>query len=514
VPAATSRTTVLLPLIPQLNPRLMVEKVLKASPPAKPPAIGMICRMSSFGVKLVAGRFKQIRSAMPISIAFSRTPASTRDFSAFHPKGVQSGYTGDDMATRQIIARRQFTATLLRSLPPGRHKDPGQRGLYLLVRKRADGDLARSWLHRVKVRGGDTYSVIGHFPETGLEAARNAIREQLEQLSKGIDPRAAAPRRRAFRSPRSLSSAAVASAHSMEHLVGEFVHRYVRPNLKRPDLVEAILYKNVLPVWAGRDARTIRPREVIDLLDGIVDRGAPVFANRTAQVIGQLFRFGIHRAIVEETPVKLLMRPGGAERPRQRVLTDEEIAAYLRDPLACTRYTRLAHVVTLLLYTGQRRGELVAAKWADVDLKAGIWRIPAEVAKTARESLVPLSARAITEFEQLKMSAEGSRWVLPTASGEDRHVYPQQFTTSLTRCARRFKHAGIEPFTLHDLRRTCRTGLARLKVLPHIAERVLGHAQERITATYDVHSYLDEKRAALEAWAAHLEQLRGARLES
>jgi integrase len=99
--------------------------------------------------------------------------------------------------------------------------------------------------------------------------------------------------------------------------------------------------------------------------------------------------------------------------------------------------------------------------------------------------------------------------VLPTASGEDRHVHPQQFTTSLERCARRFKQAGIASFTLHDLRRTCRTGLARLKVPPHIAERVLGHAQGRIAATYDVHSYLDEKQAALEAWAAHLETLTG-----
>jgi integrase len=413
------------------------------------------------------------------------------------------------MAMQQSGMRRPFTATLLRALPPGRHKDPAERSLYLLVRRRADGHFSRTWLHRMKIKGGDTYSVIGHFPETGLEAARNAVREARDQLSKGIDPRTAAPRRRAFRSPRSLSSAAVASAHSMEHLAQEFIERYIRPNLKRPDLVESILYKNVLPVWAGRDARTIKPREVIDLLDGIVDRGAPVFANRTAQVIGQLFRFAIHRAIVEETPVKLLMRPGGTERPRQRVLSDEEIAVYLRDPIACTRYPRLAHVITLLLFTGQRRGELVAARWPDVDLKAGVWRIPADVAKTGRESLVPLSRRAVVEFEQLKNSAIHSEWVLPTASGEDRHVYPQQFTTSLERCALRFKQAGIASFTLHDLRRTCRTGLARLKVPPHVAERVLGHAQGRIAATYDVHSYLDEKRAALEAWAVHLERLTG-----
>ncbi len=74
----------------------------------------------------------------------------------------------------------------------------------------------------------------------------------------------------------------------------------------------------------------------------------------------------------------------------------------------------------------------------------------------------------------------------------------------IAKCTTRFQREGIEAFTLHDLRRTCRTGLAKLKVEPHIAERVLGHAQERIRATYDTHAYIDEKRAALEQWSAHL----------
>jgi integrase len=67
---------------------------------------------------------------------------------------------------------------------------------------------------------------------------------------------------------------------------------------------------------------------------------------------------------------------------------------------------------------------------------------------------------------------------------------------------------GIAEFTLHDLRRTCRTGLARLKIAPHIAERVLNHAQEKIPGTYDTHDYLEEKREALDKWAAHLASLR------
>jgi len=97
--------------------------------------------------------------------------------------------------------------------------------------------------------------------------------------------------------------------------------------------------------------------------------------------------------------------------------------------------------------------------------------------------------------------------VLP-ANGGDRPIDPKQLTRSLAKCRKRFERLGIAPFTLHDLRRTCRTGLSRLGVPPHIAERVLNHAQERIAGTYDRFEYLAEKREALEKWARHLEGLR------
>jgi integrase len=119
---------------------------------------------------------------------------------------------------------------------------------------------------------------------------------------------------------------------------------------------------------------------------------------------------------------------------------------------------------------------------------------------------VPLSDWAVDEFRALKAEAERSPWVLP-AIGGDRPVDAKLLTRGVAKCVRRFKEAGIDAFTLHDLRRTCRTGLARLKVEPHIAERVLNHAQEKIPGTYDRHAYLDEKRAALDKWAAHLKEL-------
>jgi len=118
-----------------------------------------------------------------------------------------------------------------------------------------------------------------------------------------------------------------------------------------------------------------------------------------------------------------------------------------------------------------------------------------------------LSLWAVGEFEALQRLAKRSPYVLPSEPGADSPIDPKQLTRSLAKCRARFKARGIASFTLHDLRRTCRTGLAKVGVQPHIAERVLNHAQERIVGTYDTHDYPDEKRDALNRWAIYLWRL-------
>ncbi len=393
------------------------------------------------------------------------------------------------------------------TLPPGDHTDPAVPGLQLRVRS-TSFEVSRTWLLRYRWRKEYVRIAIGHPPATSLADAREKALAMRKQIEDGIDPRRGRPQRRERSTDNPIPSvpAGPGARHSVDYLVSEFTERYLRPTRKRPEYAEAILAKDVLPEWSGRDARTIEPAEVIELLDKIVDRGSPIAANRTAALLGQLFKFGIHRRIVTSTPVQLLFRPGGKEKPRERVLSDEELQVFLPNPLKCTRYERLAHVVMLLLLTGQRRGELAMARWSDIDLKAGSWTIPDENAKGGRGHSVPLTEWAIEELRPLKIAAKRSQWVLP-ASGGDQHLDPKQLTRSMAKCQPRFDAAGIKPFTLHDLRRTVRTGLARLKVEPHIAERVLNHAQETIEATYDRHAYLDEKRTALEKWTAHLRAL-------
>jgi integrase len=355
--------------------------------------------------------------------------------------------------------------------------------------------------------------VLGHYGTDGkgmsLAEARARAIELRKAIDDGIDPRRARPKRRPTPAPLPGSSAVTAkeAKHTVDFLVSEFTERFLRPTRKRPEYAEAMLAKDVLPEWRGRDARTITPGEVIELLDKITGRGSPVTANRTAALLGQMFKFAIHRRIVPTTPVQLLFRPGGKEKPRERVLTDQELQAFLKDPTACTRYARLAHAMTLLLLTGQRRGELTLARWSDVDFNARTWTIPDENAKAGRGHVVPLTDWALEELQALKALAKRSPWVLPSNGGAH-HIDPKQLTRSVAKCQQRFRERGIEAFVLHDLRRTCRTGLARLKVEPHIAERVLNHLQPGVAGVYDRAEYLEQKREALEQWAVHLAGLR------
>jgi hypothetical protein len=120
---------------------------------------------------------------------------------------------------------------------------------------------------------------------------------------------------------------------------------------------------------------------------------------------------------------------------------------------------------------------------------------------------------AVQEFRRLKKRAKRSRYVMPAAAG-DSPIDPKLITRSIARHLDTLAEHHVAAFTLHDLRRTVRTGLSRLKIQPHVAERVLNHAQPGIAAVYDVHAYQDEKREALDKWAAHLASLSAARADA
>ncbi len=399
----------------------------------------------------------------------------------------------------------RFTATSVAAMPPGTYTDPGQPCLQLRVRQTQKG-LKRSWLLHFRFQGQESRILLGHYPHTSLDTARGETRTLREGADKGIDPRKASRRRKPAQALSSLSAAAVGSEHSIENLAHEFMEREVKPNRKRPEYVRAILDRDVLREWKGRDVRTIKARDVSELLDKVVDRGSRTMANRVAATVYQMFNVGLDRGLIEASPARAGLRPGGEERPRDRALSDAELAAFLRDPLACTRQPRLSYVIAVLLTTAARRSELAKAKWSHIDLANKIWLIPAENSKSEKAFTIPLSSLAVETLERLRKRAAGSVWVLPATDASE-HLDPKLLTRGVAKCLKRFKAQGVQAFTLHDLRRTARTGLGRLGVAPHIAERCLNHSIGGMIGVYDQADYIDERRAALDKWASHLRGL-------
>ena len=206
-------------------------------------------------------------------------------------------------------------------------------------------------------------------------------------------------------------------------------------------------------------------------------------------------------------------RPGGEERPRQRVLTADEIKTFWAKLTSAdmAEPTRLA--LKLLLVTAQRRGELTFAKWSHFDLGARLWTIPTELLKTshARRAepephVIPRSPLALELLGQLhQLTGEGTHVLPARADKRKDRSYSERVLSRAVR--ENAKHFGIAHFTPHDLRRTAASFMTKLRIPRLHVEKVLNHATGDIAEVYDRHNYFPEKRAALEKWAKHLRSI-------
>ena len=442
----------------------------------------------------------------------------------------------------------RLTTNAVTGLKPRRTRydvtDPGCAGVQLRVMPSG----AKCWHFRFYWRNKRQRLALGHWPAVGLAEARARAQKAREMLDEGIDPRKAGIIKRAYaraESPKQAKQAPVPvsqavstelpvgtaaraipivamrptdlsddpdnvpkDTHSVLFLAHEFYHRHVvkERKRKRPGYVKRVLNADVLPQWSDRDARTITSREVIELLDRIVDRGSPVMANRTANILSQMFMYGIHRATVADSPVKLLYSPGGTEVPGGRALSEPELKMFLLKCESVCRTRRSGHILMTLLLTMQRRQELALAKKTEFDLENHTWSIPDEHAKKGRGHVLPLSDWAVDEIRSLMGISGNSLYLLPRKNGL-LPINPMLITRSVERLVHRFQAVGIEPFTPHDLRRTGRTGLASLGIEDEIAERVLNHQKKGMKRVYDRFAYLPQKRNAIEKWAKYLRDL-------
>ncbi len=347
---------------------------------------------------------------------------------------------------------------------------------------------SKSFIYRYQLNGKRCKLTIGPYPDLSLAEARKRYL--------------------------TLKTTVVAGGHhpnSKENnhlpiLTGELFKRfdesYLTPRRKNPYEDRRLIRRNLLEQFGSEPAESITPKQAAEFFQKIASR-APVTANRLCSVTNQMFEWGIGSGLLEINPFRRVKRPGGRETPRERILSDHEIKIFWHG-LASLSNPSIQIGFKLLLVTAQRRGELTSTRWVDIDFGERSWHIPQDNSKNRRGHNVPLSPLAFGLFQKLRSTAQGSAYIFPSRLDQERPMQPGTFTRSLNRNIAKF---AIDPFTVHDLRRTARTGLAKLKVNRDIAEMILNHRRGSIIETYDHYSYLDEMKEAMNKWGSHLEQL-------
>jgi integrase len=272
------------------------------------------------------------------------------------------------------------------------------------------------------------------------------------------------------------------------------------------------LARYVLPHWHRQDYTTLERADLIKLVEGIIAAGAPVMANRVQALVSSVFSFALDADLIKAHPfMRLRMR--GQERVKTRVLSDDEIRLFWRRAVetpAVSRATGLA--LRLLLALGARVGEIAEMAHDELGFQKSkpiAWTLPAERAKNGRASLLPLPPPAVELIgEALTLAEEGDA----VFSRDDRPMIGHDLTRAMRRLGAALPKGEpgadtwrADPPTCHDLRRTCATRMGAAGVRGEDIAAVLNHTPRGVTRRhYNLHDFSNEKRRALETWAATL----------
>jgi integrase len=352
------------------------------------------------------------------------------------------------------MAKRTLTDRTLKALKPakvGKRYDvsdsvvPG-----LAVRVTDSGQRTFVLIARFPGSKNPTRRALGDYGALTLEQARHNARHWLEMLRRGVDPKEEEQKKRAAELRRRQNTfAAVAEDFIRDKLSGERRGKDAERDIRR----EFITRWGKLPVTEISDAHV---REVIKAAK---DRCAPYMAHSLLTVARRLFSWAIDQRAygLESSPCDRLKPKTliGEKRPRQRVLSDDELAAFWRAS------ERIAYpfgpLYRMLAITGQRKSEIAEARWREFDLDKRLWVIPAERMKSDAPHLVPLSNDAIEILRSLPRFTKGD-YLFSTTFGV---TYVTAFSKAKTRLDKAMAaelDGETKPFVIHDVRRTMRIG--------------------------------------------------------
>ena len=328
----------------------------------------------------------------------------------------------------------------------------------------------KSWVYFYRIGGRLRRRSLGAYPAVTLAEARQLWRDAKHQVSLGRDP-----------------GWQRASDLNFESVAREWLKRDQADKRSLKE-VTRIVEKELIPEWGQRSIRDIRRHDILVLSDRIADRGATTMARRVMAYVHRLFRWAKSRDLIESNPATDLPKPG-REVARDRVLTDAELAAVWK--AAVEIGWPYGPAAQLLILTGARRAEIAELKWSEIH--GNTIKLSGARTKNAEPHDMPLSEQALDVLSRMPRIA-GSEYVFgkPLRSG------------AWSNAKIKFSAAKIQPWRIHDLRRTVSTGMNELGTEPHIVEAVLGHTVKGVAGVYNRAKYEAAKRAALKAWGAHV----------
>ncbi|GAB1622369.1 site-specific integrase [Agarivorans albus] len=373
-----------------------------------------------------------------------------------------------------------------------RHADG--EGLYLVVP--ASG--TASWMLRFTSNKKRREMTLGKVRDLSLANARLEAATKMKQVREGFDP--LLQRKRAEQE----------SIKTVNDLFDDWYPTLVK-RLKHPNIPKRVYTKDIAPHIGDIPLDRITARDIRTAITVINDSGRPTIANDALGHCKQLFNHGMKLDLLQGNPASAftVRDAGGIEQSKDRALSEEELAAFFRVAREnSTSFSRDNYLAcALLVCLGVRKSELCEAKWDEFDLEEGLWHLPKERSKTNVGFTIPLAPQVLKWLEELKIRGFGSEYVFPSRRASKRpHMGPDTLNRAITKL---FGHeAGkkkqppnlmgdMPHFTVHDLRRTCRTLLAKQGTPGHVAERCLNHKLKGVEGIYDQYDYLEERRDAL-----------------
>jgi len=389
----------------------------------------------------------------------------------------------------------------------------------------------KSWFFIYRWEGKRCFMPLGKYPVVGLAEAARKFEEHWDVFASGKNPATVEEDKKAAQD----------AAPTVKTLATDYIEKYAKVNKKSWMEDQRILEKEILGMkaegqrqagavdWSKRKAADITKRDVIILLDKIVDRGSPQTACNVFKIIRKMFNWSIKKDILEVSPCDRVDMPAPLVA-KDRVLDAVEIKSlwYALADKTVSMTEEVRKMLKLILLTAQRPGEVSGIHTKEID--GHWWTIPAERSKNGKEHRVYLTDTAldiinaaIEDIQQglikhNKRMKKENKPELPITNPYSGYIFP---------CPQRAKdkpierHAmskallrneppegnttmGIATWTPHDLRRTAATMMSELGFMDEIIDAVLNHTKQGIIATYNRNKYDAEKQQALEAWERRL----------